>query len=268
MRILLKIITGVVLICLTAAPSVFAETAGEPPLENFSLRFLPQAEWPEGQDELTPDLAVGGYEPLSAKRAVLYSLLLPGLGDYYAGHKTRATTFFLVEAGIWVSYGVLKTQSNNREDTFQQMAVQYAGVSMTGLSDDYYSTIGQYNTHLEYEAEFKKEHRIDIWPDVGSEAMEQYYIENRVTDFEQWEWTSNAHRQDFRSLRSSSKLADRRSGYMIALAAANRVVAALFAYHAVRSYNNSGDMQTGSYRIDFSIPSKDYATAVSLVRSF
>ena len=55
---------------------------------------------------------------------------------------------------------------------------------------------------------------------------------------------------------------------MIALAAANRVVAALFAYQAVKSYNSSGEIQTGGYRLDFSTPSSGYASAISLVRFF
>jgi hypothetical protein len=234
----------------------------------FSLRFVPETQPLHDPSAQTPGVYVGEPEPLSAKRAVLYSLLLPGLGDYYAGRKGVATAFFMVEGGIWISYGVLKTQSNRREDTYQQMAVDYAGVSQTGLSDDFYSTIGQYNTHLEYETQFKQEHRIDIWPDVGYDAMEAYYVENRVTDFEEWAWRSNEQRQAFRELRSDSRLADRRSEYMIALAAANRIVAALFAYQAVKSHNNSTETRTGGYRLDFNSPAARYAAAVSLVRSF
>jgi hypothetical protein len=259
---------GLAAVCVAfAAPAVVAGTTGVEVPELFSLRFVPETE-PLAANEYQSPEPVSGLQPLSAKRAILYSLLLPGLGDYYAGHKTRATTFFMVDAGIWISYGVMKSQSSRREDAFQEMAVRYAGVSVTGLSDDYYSTIGQYNTHREYEAEFKKEHRIDIWPDVGYETMEQYYIENRVTDFEEWAWQSDEHRQDFRELRSSSRLSDRRAGYMFALAAANRVIAALFSYHAVKTFNDGLEMQTGGYRLDFSPPSKDYATSVSLVRFF
>jgi hypothetical protein len=259
---------GLVSVCvLLATPAVFADTTGDAVPATFSLRFVPETEPLSAGDYQSPG-TVSGFEPLSAKRAVLYSLLLPGLGDYYAGHKTRATAFFMIEAGIWISYGTMKSQSNQREDAFQDMAVRYAGVSATGLSDDYYSTIGQYNTHRVYESEFKKEHRFDIWPDVGYEAMEQYYVENRVTDFEEWVWQSEIHRQDFRELRSSSRLSDRRAEYMFALAAANRIAAALFSYHAVVTCNNSGEIQTSGYRLDFSTPSKDYATAISLVRFF
>jgi len=259
---------GLVAVCVAfAAPAVFAETTGDTIPELFSLRFVPETA-PLAASEYQSPEPVSGLEPLSAKRAVLYSLLLPGLGDYYAGHKTRATTFFMIDAGIWISYGVMKSQSSQREDAYQEMAVRFAGVSATGLSDDYYSTIGQFNTHSQYEAEFKKEHRIDIWPNVGYESMEQFYVENRVTDFEEWAWQSADHRRDFRELRSSSRLSDRRAGYMFALAAANRIIAALFSFHAVKTYNDSLEMQTGGYRLDFSPPSKDYATAVSLVRFF
>ncbi len=268
MRLPFLFVFGLVAVCVAfTTPVVLAETPGDDVPELFSLRFVPETE-PLAASDYQSLETVSGLEPLSAKRAVLYSLLLPGLGDYYAGYKTRATAFFMIDAGIWISYGVMKSQSSQREDAFQEMAVRYAGVSATGLSDEYYSTIGQYNTHRAYEAEFKKEHRIEIYPDIGYEAMEQHYIENRVTDFEEWVWQSNEHRQDFRELRSSSRLSDRRSGYMFALAAANRVIAALFSYHAVKTYNDGLEMQTGGYRLDFSPPSRDYATAVSLVRFF
>jgi hypothetical protein len=268
------IITALAVVAFTTAPPGAVQAQEPRPAtqsavpELFSLRFVPETQPLHDPASRTPDVYVGEPEPLSVKRAVLYSLLLPGLGDYYAGRKSTATAFFMVEGGIWISYGVLKTQSSGREDTYQQMAVDYAGVSATGLSDDFYSTIGQYNTHLEYETQFKQEHRIDIWPDVGYDAMETYYVENRVVDFEEWTWRSNEQRQAFRELRSDSRLADRRAGYMIALAAANRVVAALFAFQAVKSRNSSTETQTGGYRLDFNSPAARYAAAVSLVRSF
>ena len=177
MKKLFWLIPGLVVVCVAlAAPAVFADTPGDAVPVFFSLRFIPDTEPMTARDYQSPEPVAVGSDPLSVKRAVLYSLLLPGLGDYYAGRKTRATAFFMVEAGIWVSYGVLKSQSAQREDAFQEMAVRFAGVSASGLSDEYYSTIGQYNTHREYEAEFKSEHRFDIWPNVGYEAMDLYYV--------------------------------------------------------------------------------------------
>ena len=49
----------------------------------------------------------GGKEVKSTRRAFLYSVLVPGLGEWYAGAKTRGLVFFGIEAvalGVWSSW--------------------------------------------------------------------------------------------------------------------------------------------------------------------
>jgi hypothetical protein len=186
--------------------------------------------------------------------------------------------FFVVDAAIWTSFILFQVQGHQREDSYQEFAQTFAGVASTGHSDDYYSVIGQYGSSDEYEADFKKESRVDLWPDVGYDALESYYIANRVSDFEQWQWRSFEDRVDFRDLRSASKLSYRRSTYVLAAAALNRVVASLFAFHAVTSSRDepgedgSPDTNKGGYRLNFTSPalgsSDGFSAAVSLIRSF
>lgn len=249
--------------------------SGMPP--EFSLRYLPETlplsrgprETSDFQEEV--DTGEGGGE-LSMRRAILYSLLLPGLGDYYAGHKSRATLFFIADAALWVSFFTFQVQGHQREESYKDFAVQFAGISGTDHTDDFYSTIGQFNSSDDYEADFKKESRPVIWPDVGYEALERYYLENRLADFEEWAWQSSDLRIDYREMRSASKVSYRRSGYIVAVLVANRLVASVFAYHAVKSSRDESEIQTGRYRVDFSAPPfgarGEYAAAVSVVRSF
>ena len=64
----------------------------------------------------------GGKEVKSPKRAFLYSVLVPGLGEWYAGAKTRGLVFFGIEAvalGVWSSW---IGQGNDIEDEFRAMA--------------------------------------------------------------------------------------------------------------------------------------------------
>lgn len=274
-RCILGAAFAVAVLAVQTAPAQEEAPAG------FSLRYVPETRTAASAGEFVPSFQAeddnSGGE-LSAGKAVLYSLLLPGLGDWYAGNKTRATSFFIVDAAIWTSFIVFQIQGHDREDAYQNMAVGLAGVSSTGHSDDFYSVIGQYNTSDVYESEFKKEARIDIWPDVGYEAMEAYYLANRVADFEEWAWQSSDQRIDYRQLRSASKLSIRRSKYVLALAAANRLVASIFAYQGVRSANRGREeigaspADRGGYRLEISSPPgarRDrYTAAVSIVRSF
>lgn len=247
--------------------------------ETFSLRNVPAAaadplpssgydqELARWQQEAGP---AGG--DISMRRAIMYSLLLPGLGEYYAGRTMRAKAFFVIEAGIWTSFAVLRAQGYMREDRYKKFAVEFAGVSGTGHSDDFYKTIGQYDSSSDYEAEFKSEGRVEIWPDVGYDALEQYYVENRISDFEDWAWDSFGRRVHFREMRSSSRLAYRRSLYMIAAAAANRIVSAVSTYQIFKSGRGEAVSRAGRYFLDFGPPDHDtrgeYAGAVTLIRTF
>lgn len=178
------------------------------------------------------DADAPAVEPLSPAKAVMWSLLLPGLGDWKMGHRDRASVFFGIEGVIWVSFAAFQIQGNDLEEQYQSMAVRFAGVTSTDHSDDFYATIRDYDSSEEYEADIKNEGR-DY--DTGSEALDQYFIENRVDDYQPWLWASHERRLQYSETRSASKTAYRRADYMIAAAAANRVVSAVFAYAAARS---------------------------------
>lgn len=213
----------------------------------------------------------GAGKPLSAGRAVLYSLLLPGLGDYYAGHRSRANVFFLSEAAIWTSFVVFRVQGQQREDSYEEFAVRFAHVENTGHSDDFYATLREYASSEDYETVIKQEGRFELYPNVSYEALEIYYAANRVSDFEPWQWDSLERRLQYSEMRSSSKTSYRRADYMIALAAANRVVSAIFAYTAVRTANRDSEAQGSRYHIDIDTPlgiGSTYDAVLTFSRSF
>lgn len=220
-------------IAITIACTMSAAALAEP--VQYSLRdaaSTPAAvtalasEWSYQDEVATADAT------LSPGKAILYSLLLPGLGDWKLGNKNRATVFFALEGLIWVSYATFQVQGGNYEEEYEDLAVRFAGVSGTDHSDDFYATIRDYDSSEEYEADIKNEGR---YYDTGSEALDQYFIDNRVEDYQPWLWASTERRLQYSETRSASKTAYRRADYMIAAAAANRVVSAVFAYAAARN---------------------------------
>ncbi len=267
-----------ILVSLTLTLSLCASATAD--TEEFSLREIPAAalepdsrdgygEGPAGWQQVPPAGSSGG---LTMKRAMLYSLLLPGLGEYQAGSTLRAKAFFALEAGIWTSFAVLRTQGHLREERYKNFAVQFAGITGTNHSDEYYKTIGQYDSSYDYETEFKAEGRVEIWPDVGYYALEAYYLENRISDFEEWAWSSFDRRVDYRAMRSSSRLSYRRSLYMVAAAAANRIASAVSVYQIYRTSRHETASRTGRFFLDFGPPDYygrgDYTGAVTLIRTF
>ena len=218
--------------CALTAGAAFAETfslrdAASGPVA-FDAASGPEWTYQDGQ-------ATSNRAPISPGKAALYSLLLPGLGDWKLGHRDRATVFFAAEGVIWASFIAFHVQGEDLEDEYQSLAMIFAGVTSRGHSDEFYATIRDYDSAEEYEAVVKNDGQFELWPDIGSEALDRYFTENRVDDYEPWLWQSTDRRLQYSEVRSASKTAYRRADYMIAAAAANRVVSAVFAYAAGRS---------------------------------
>jgi len=253
-----------------AAPALASDEAP-------SLRWLPGS--PTVSTASGPDFSAleEGYSEdpgeLSVGKAVGYSLLLPGLGDWYAGNHPRAIVSFGIEAAIWTTFIVSKVQADQREDAYREYATLFAEVTSTNHSDDYYALLREYDDWELYEADVMLDARIAGYenspnPDLGSEALKQYFTDNRVSDFEPWQWQSLDNKVQFQEMRSSSINADRRAEFAIAAAVANRVVASIFAYMAVKKANSTETASTRRYHIDFTPPRTEYDAAVTLTRRF
>ncbi len=212
------------------------------------------------------------YEQKSKSKAFLYSLLVPGLGHYYVGDKQGAKTFFIVEAAIWTSFIFFEVQGHIREEGYQDYAQVFAGVSGGNKSDDYYSIIGQYDSWVAYEESLKNEGRFALYPDADWQTIEEYFIENRVSDYEPWVWRSADERRIFRSSRSDSKRSYRRALYGVALAAANRAAASFFSLGAANKANEELDRNSVRYGLEFGAPvdhlGDHFETGVSFVATF
>jgi hypothetical protein len=217
------------------------------------------AEWSEAPEASYPTISTG--------RAVLYSLLLPGLGDYKLGHKSRAVVFFGIEAAIWTTFVVSRIEGAAREEDYEEFAVRFAGVARTGHSDDFYAIIRDYDSSEEYAADVKLDGRFELLTDIGYESLERYFIENRVADYEPWLWQSLDKKVEYQVLRSSSKTAYQRATFALAAAAANRVVSAIFTYATIK-LSSPDEQAARRYHLDFTPPRADYDAAVSLVHEF
>lgn len=202
---------------------------------------------------------------LSPGKAVLYSLLLPGLGDYKLGNRGRAAAFFAAEGLVWVSYSVFRAQGSSREDEYEELAVRFAGVTRTDHSDEFYAIIREYGDSDEYETDVKDDGRFDLGRVLTSAELEAYFIENRVGDFEPWRWESFERRIQYSELRSSSKTSYRRANYMFAAAAANRMASAIVAYASARRMQKDGEV---GYRLHLTPAPGGIDVAFTLTRSF
>ena len=165
----------------------------------------------------------------TSKKALLYSLILPGWGELSMGAKGRATGFFIAEGLIWASYAYWQVAGNLREDDYIEQANVSAGVGVSQESDDYWKLVGQYGASSggtgTYEEELRREAR-DLYP-VDPVAQDAYVAENLPTGDRAWTWNTSQAQDLYRDTRESSNSAYNRAKYSFAAALLNRVLSVI-----------------------------------------
>ncbi|HEX7878141.1 MAG TPA: hypothetical protein VF720_01950, partial [Candidatus Eisenbacteria bacterium] len=166
---------------------------------------------------------------VNPKTAMLYSLLLPGLGQQAAGRGERARVFYAIEAGIWTSFAIFRVQGDQRQDRYIEYAEFTAGVDASGKDDDYWRTLAQYERSDPGPAsanEFVRRQARALYPgDIV--AQQQYFADNGYFENDTWDWQNSDNLARYQSLRSSSLDSYDKAELSIFAAIANRVVSVI-----------------------------------------
>lgn len=154
-----------------------------------------------------------GRRKISLVKAGLYSALLPGLGEYYVGHRSKARIFFAAEAATWIGFFTYHFYGNWKEDDLIDYAAVYAHADLEGKSDEFQDWVGFYED-------------IDQFNSLGrvQDPERPFLIDNAENH---WRWQTAAEQETYRNLKNKSRDAYRRRDFMIGLAIANRVVSIL-----------------------------------------
>ncbi len=176
----------------------------------------------------------------SIGKAILYSALVPGLGEYYVGNKGKAKIFFAAEALTWISFISFKTYGNWKEDDFIRFASERAGAQLDGKDDEFLDLVGFYVD-------------IDQYNSLGRVSdPDRPYLED--TPENHWRWQTNVDREAYRDIKNSSREAFRRADFMIGAAVFNRIVSIIDAVRdAKRSQGKIDDEFTRADKPRFKI---------------
>jgi len=192
-------------------------------------------------------------------RAALLSALVPGLGEYVSGHRTRALISGAAEAGIWTSFITFKVQEDLRSDRAREYAFAFAG-ARPGGDEDYFKAMslfvraegpGQWN-------EFVRRRSRDTGEVVGRE----YFGD------EAWAWTSIERFIEYRQLRRGMLSADDHAKNAIAFAIANRIVSIVSTVQAIRSDSHHAEEGGLGLRLEFGGPGAAPGACLGLVNRF
>jgi len=205
-------------------------------LEGFGSPGKTNEKDEDGFNKLEQTSANGGKK---VWKAALYSAFVPGLGEYYSGHKTKAKYFFAVEALSWIGYISFRTYGNWKKDDMVKFAADYADASLEGTDDWFEDMVGFYDNTEEY----NKRGRVDD-PD------RPYFPDAGVTH---WSWDNAGDQETYRLFKNSYRDNYRRADFMIGLMIVNRIVSVIDAVRDVKRLQREvdADVLSGSGKIDY-----------------
>jgi hypothetical protein len=168
----------------------------------------------------------------STALAILYSLLLPGMGELYADGYSSGKYFTIAEGVLWGTYIGMSVYASNQEDNYKAYATTKASVNVNGKDDDYFATIGQYQNIENYNDQKALERNFDQMLD------EETYF---------WKWQSTEDRRSYRSMWSSSEQTYNDLRFVVGAMILNRVVSAINAARLVSAYNSNLEEELSWY---------------------
>ncbi|MFZ0455287.1 MAG: hypothetical protein WCE54_17670 [Ignavibacteriaceae bacterium] len=157
--------------------------------------------------------------------AIIYSLLLPGMGELYAGSYSSGKYFTIAEGALWATYLGFNTYGSLQKDNYKSFAAANAGVNNNGKNSDYYANVGLYTSINEYN---------------NTQAFDRNFTAMYNTEQYYWNWT-NQDRKTYRSMWLSSENAYNDLRFVVGAMILNRIISAINAVRLVSKYNKSVD---------------------------
>jgi hypothetical protein len=161
--------------------------------------------------------------------AVVYSLLLPGMGELYAGNYSSGKFFTIAEGALWGTYIGMNTYSNWQKDRYHSFAASNGGASILGKNDEYFGNIGIWEN-------------IDEYNDDMARSGDFNKMYNPVSEY--WKW-SGTDRKTYRAMWTAGEQSHNNLRFVIGALVLNRVVSAINAARLVAAYNKNASQELG-----------------------
>lgn len=169
--------------------------------------------------------------------AIIYSLLLPGMGELYAENYNSGKYFTIAEGALWATFIGMNVYGNWQENRYKTYAQTYAGINPEGKDEDFYATIGLYTSIESYNNEKALERRYDEM------LSEQKFF---------WKWNSTEERKTYRSMWTSSEQTFNDIRFIVGAMLVNRLISAINAVRLVSNYNSELEKEV-SWNVSFGL---------------
>jgi hypothetical protein len=172
-----------------------------------------------------PDLGAETRSNPSKVKAFLFSFVLPGAGEYYAGSRKTAAVFFGTECALWAVFSGFQTYGRWKQRDYRLFAASHAGVNPEGKNRDYFVAIENYMNIIAYNDAKLQQRRVD-----------KLYPERQAFN---WQWDSEVSRKRYKGMRIKSDLAYRNSLFVVGGIVLNHLVSGIDAVRVAGRNSNA-----------------------------
>jgi len=169
-------------------------------------------------------------------RILLRSLTVPGWGQASLGRRHSAAFFGVTELGIWTAFTAFRIQDAMRTDTYLRTAKLFAGIDLSGRSEEYRRIVGAYSSSDEYNLLVVARDAANLFmADVthpNMVAFRAYIAAHSLKGSDAWNWTDENSFLLYAAQRQNAQKASIRANTALAVAIVNRLVSAV---HAARA---------------------------------
>lgn len=188
---------------------------------------------------ITFSLTLAGKE-LSVKKAMLYSALVPGLGEMYSQDYSRGAIFLAAESAIIFSYFRMKSERDWVINSYKQYAFSVVGVSKD-MDDAYYQLIQNYMSSEEYNDNIIRDARnYFLIYNEDQEGYDAYLEANLIPEENSWHWDNNKEWSEYTKLRLTKQDYEIYSNFAFAAAILNRIISVIDSAMEAKKFNRSG----------------------------
>jgi hypothetical protein len=200
--------------------------------------FLAQEIEPITEQE---DVDIYGFKGKSLKKAFVYSLLVPGSGEFYAGSKIKAAAFFGLDVALWALYFNYRGKGKDKENEYKDFADD--NWSKTGYEDYLRDSL---NITSDWDPYVVGDDTLILSHHLPNTTTDQYY--EMIGKYEQfrWGWTdydgeTSFDRENYMGMRHKSNDLLNKATYSAMFSLANHTLSAFDAAITVRNYNKKGE---------------------------
>lgn len=177
---------------------------------------------------------------VSVKKAMLYSALVPGLGEMYTQNYSKGAFFLAAETAIIFSYFRMQSERDWAINSYKQYAFSLVGVSKN-MDDTYYQLIQNFMSSEEYNDNIIRDARnYFLIYNTDPEGYEAYLDEYLIPEENSWHWDNNGEWLEYIKLRLKKQDYEIYSNFTFAAAILNRIISVIDSAVEAKRLNRSG----------------------------